>query len=64
MGSGQLAGMLAEEAKAMGLPLQLQAASANDPAVALAAGAVIGASNTASATEELAQRCDAIGFEN
>ena len=64
VGSGQLAGMLAEEAKAMGLPLQLQAASASDPAVALAAGAVIGASNTASATEELAERCDAIGFEN
>tara|TARA_E500000178_G_scaffold61381_3_gene58055 strand:- start:204 stop:1313 length:1110 start_codon:yes stop_codon:yes gene_type:complete len=56
--------MLSEAARAMDLELQLQAAAADDPAVAIAAGAVIGASNTPEATAALAERCDVIGFEN
>ena len=64
VGSGQLALMLAQAAGSMDLELQLQAAAAEDPAVALACGAVIGASNTPEATTALAERCDAIGFEN
>ena len=56
--------MLAQAAGSMDLELQLQAAAVEDPAVALACGAVIGASNTPEATTALAERCDAIGFEN
>jgi len=64
VGSGQLAVMLAEAAQAMGIELHLQASGASDPAVALAAGVVIGASGDGDATALLAQRCSRIGFEN
>ncbi len=64
VGSGQLAEMLAEAAQTMGLELHLQASDATDPAVALAAGAVIGDSSDGEATALLAQTCSRIGFEN
>jgi 5-(carboxyamino)imidazole ribonucleotide synthase len=56
--------MLAQEAPGLGLQLHLQAASASDPAVALASSVVLGDANDAAATAELARRCQVITFEN
>jgi 5-(carboxyamino)imidazole ribonucleotide synthase len=64
VGSGQLAGMLAEAAQEMGLELHLQASDPDDAAVALAAAAVFGASENGDATAQLAKQCRRIGFEN
>ena len=64
VGSGQLAVMLAEAAGPMGLNLALQASSASDPACKLVDEVVIGAATDGAATTQLAERCDAIGFEN
>ena len=64
VGSGQLAEMLAQAAKAMGLELHLQASRADDPANAIAAGVVLGEPEDGAATAELANRCARIGFEN
>ena len=64
VGSGQLAVMLAEAAGPMGLNLALQASSAGDPACKLVDEVVIGAASDGAATTQLAERCDAIGFEN
>ncbi|MGB1000968.1 MAG: 5-(carboxyamino)imidazole ribonucleotide synthase [Prochlorococcaceae cyanobacterium] len=64
VGSGQLAVMLAEAAAAMGLNLALQASSASDPACKLVDEVVIGAAPDGAATTQLAEHCDAIGFEN
>ena len=64
VGSGQLAGMLAEAAQKMGLELHLQASDPDDAAVALAAAAVFGPSENGDATAQLAKQCRRIGFEN
>jgi 5-(carboxyamino)imidazole ribonucleotide synthase len=64
VGGGQLALMLAQEAPGLGLQLHLQAASASDPAVALASSVVLGDANDAEATAALARRCQVITFEN
>jgi 5-(carboxyamino)imidazole ribonucleotide synthase len=64
VGSGQLAEMLAQAAKALGLELHLQASSADDPANAIAAGFVLGDPEDGEATAELARSCARIGFEN
>ena len=64
VGSGQLAGMLAEAAQKMGLELHLQASDPDDAAVALAAAAVFGPSENGDATTQLAKQCRRIGFEN
>ena len=64
VGGGQLALMLAQEAPGLGLQLHLQAASASDPAVALASSVVLGAADDVEATAALARRCQVITFEN
>jgi 5-(carboxyamino)imidazole ribonucleotide synthase len=64
VGGGQLALMLAQEAPELGLQLHLQAASANDPAVALASSVVLGDPDDVEATAALASRCQVITFEN
>jgi 5-(carboxyamino)imidazole ribonucleotide synthase len=56
--------MLAQEAPGLGLQLHLQAASASDPAVALASSVVLGAADDVVATAALASRCQVITFEN
>jgi 5-(carboxyamino)imidazole ribonucleotide synthase len=56
--------MLAQEAPGLGLQLHLQAASASEPAVALASSVVLGDANDAEATASLARRCQVITFEN
>ena len=56
--------MLAEAAGPMGLNLALQASSASDPACKLVDEVVIGAASDGAATTQLAERYDAIGFEN
>ena len=64
VGGGQLALMLAQEAPGLGLQLHLQAASASDPAVALASSFVLGDADDVEATAALARRCQVITFEN
>ncbi len=64
VGGGQLALMLTQEAPGLGLQLHLQAASANDPAAALASSVVLGDANDVEATAALARRCQVITFEN
>lgn len=64
VGGGQLALMLAQEAPGLGLLLHLQAASASDPAVALASSVVLGGPDDVEATAALARRCQVITFEN
>ena len=64
VGGGQLALMLAQEAPGLGLQLHLQAASASDPAVALASSFVLGDADDVVATAALARRCQVITFEN
>lgn len=64
VGGGQLALMLAQEAPGLGLQLHLQAASASDPAVALASSVVLGGPDDVEATAALARRCQVITFEN
>ncbi len=64
IGGGQLAWMMALEAPALGLELVVQTPNATDPAVALAAHAVLAPIDDAIATAKLAQLCDAIAFEN
>jgi 5-(carboxyamino)imidazole ribonucleotide synthase len=56
--------MLAQEAPGLGLQLHLQAASASDPAVALASSVVLGGPDDVEATAALARRCQVITFEN
>jgi 5-(carboxyamino)imidazole ribonucleotide synthase len=56
--------MLAQEAPGLGLQLHLQAASASDPAVALASSFVLGDADDVVATAALARRCQVITFEN
>lgn len=56
--------MLAEAAHAMDLELHLQATDPGDAAVALAAAAVFGPSESAAATAQLASSCRRIAFEN
>jgi 5-(carboxyamino)imidazole ribonucleotide synthase len=64
VGGGQLAWMLAAAARDLGVPLQVQTPSPDDPAVALASGVVLAAVDDCGATAELASRCSALSFEN
>ncbi|MEB3238914.1 MAG: 5-(carboxyamino)imidazole ribonucleotide synthase [Cyanobacteriota bacterium] len=64
VGSGQLAAMLVEASHGLELSLELLAADPGDPAVAAAAGAVIGSPADPEALGRLAARCDRIAFEN
>lgn len=64
IGGGQLAWMMALEAEALGLELIVQTPKSSDPAVSRASEVIFGAIADATTTEQLAQRCDAITFEN
>jgi 5-(carboxyamino)imidazole ribonucleotide synthase len=64
IGGGQLAGMMAQEAAALGLTLAVQTPDATDPAVALAQSHVLAAIADVAGTQQLAQQCGVITFEN
>lgn len=64
IGGGQLAWMMALEAEALGLELIVQTPKSSDPAVSRASEVIFGAIADATTTEQLAQRCDVITFEN
>ncbi|MEG3897370.1 MULTISPECIES: 5-(carboxyamino)imidazole ribonucleotide synthase [unclassified Microcoleus] len=64
VGGGQLAAMMGDAAKALGIELVVQTPDAADPAVSVADGAVLAAVDDVSATAQLADDCDVITFEN
>lgn len=64
IGGGQLAWMMTAPAKSLGIELIVQTPNSTDPAVALANDTILAAIDDASATSELANRCDVITFEN
>lgn len=64
IGGGQLAWMMADAAKLLGIDLIVQTPRATDPAVANATDAILASIHDATATAELAKRCDVITFEN
>ncbi|MDR9405126.1 MAG: 5-(carboxyamino)imidazole ribonucleotide synthase [Halothece sp. Uz-M2-17] len=64
IGGGQLAWMMGQEAQKLGVSFWVQAANADDPAVAIAEKSIIAPLSDLEATEQLAQNCDVITFEN
>ncbi|NJR49535.1 MAG: 5-(carboxyamino)imidazole ribonucleotide synthase [Leptolyngbyaceae cyanobacterium CSU_1_3] len=62
IGGGQLAWMMADAAKKLGVELVIQTPEATDPAVAIAAHTVLAAIDDAAATATL--NCEVITFEN
>ena len=64
VGGGQLAAMMGDAARVLGIELVVQTPHATDPAVSVAAGAVLAAIDDINATAELAARSDVITFEN
>lgn len=64
IGGGQLAWMMADAAKKLGIQLIVQTPSQNDPAAKIADDLVLAKIDDAKATAELATRCDVITFEN
>lgn len=64
IGGGQLAWMMADAAKTLGIELIVQTPSETDPAVAIAAHTVFASVADAQATAQLANQCDVITFEN
>lgn len=64
IGGGQLAWMMATEAKHLGLSLIVQTPHQSDPAVAMADQVVLGAVADAETTVRLSAQCDVISFEN
>lgn len=64
VGGGQLAWMLAREAKKLGVDLHVQTPDPNDPATREAASVVVGSLSDVVATRSLAQRAGQISFEN
>jgi 5-(carboxyamino)imidazole ribonucleotide synthase len=64
IGGGQLAWMMADAAKKLGIELYIQTPSSQDPAVSIAKNVVIAKIDDANATEKLAGYCDIITFEN
>jgi len=64
VGGGQLASMMGDAARALGIELVVQTPHATDPAVSVAAGAVLAAVDDVLATAQLADGCDVITFEN
>ncbi|MBD2447678.1 5-(carboxyamino)imidazole ribonucleotide synthase [Nostoc sp. FACHB-152] len=64
IGGGQLAWMMGEAAKKLGVELVVQTPSESDPAVSIAQDTVFAAIDDAKATEILAQKSDVITFEN
>jgi 5-(carboxyamino)imidazole ribonucleotide synthase len=64
VGGGQLAWMLAQAARDLGVALHVQTPGADDPATREAASVVLAPVDDVAATRELASRCRAISFEN
>jgi 5-(carboxyamino)imidazole ribonucleotide synthase len=64
IGGGQLAWMMADAAKALGVELVVQTPHATDPAVAIAANTILAPIDDVAATTQLAAGCDVITFEN
>ncbi|MGF1481460.1 MAG: 5-(carboxyamino)imidazole ribonucleotide synthase [Cyanophyceae cyanobacterium] len=64
LGGGQLAGMMAQAARNLGIELIVQTPSTDDPAVSLATDTVLAEIDDAAATAKLATLCDLITFEN
>jgi 5-(carboxyamino)imidazole ribonucleotide synthase len=64
IGGGQLAWMMADAAKTLGIDLIIQTPSPNDPAVAIAHETVVGAISDPTATALLSTKADVITFEN
>jgi 5-(carboxyamino)imidazole ribonucleotide synthase len=64
IGGGQLAWMMGDASKKLGLELIVQTPNQNDPAVSVAQDTVLAAVDDAKATEILAKKCDVITFEN
>lgn len=64
IGGGQLAWMMGPGAKALGLELRVQTPAKTDPAVAIAAAAIVADVADVAGTTALAAQCDVITFEN
>lgn len=64
IGGGQLASMMAEAAEKLEIDLIVQTPHPDDPAVKVAADTIFAGIDDASATAQLASRCDVITFEN
>ncbi|MGK7928547.1 MAG: 5-(carboxyamino)imidazole ribonucleotide synthase [Spirulina sp.] len=64
IGGGQLAWMMAKEAKSRNLELIVQTPNPEDPAATITAHPVFGAIADVEATQQLANCCDVITFEN
>ncbi|KAB8316378.1 5-(carboxyamino)imidazole ribonucleotide synthase [Tolypothrix campylonemoides VB511288] len=64
IGGGQLAWMMADAAKKLGVELVVQTPSINDPAVSISVDNIFASVDDANATAELAHKCDVITFEN
>lgn len=64
VGGGQLALMLAEAARPLGVDLHVQTPSRGDPASRLATSTVLAPLDDPAATRHLAERTEAISFEN
>jgi 5-(carboxyamino)imidazole ribonucleotide synthase len=64
IGGGQLAWMMSDAAKKLGIELYIQTPSPQDPAVGIAKDVVLAKIDDAKATEKLASYCDVITFEN
>lgn len=64
VGGGQLAWMLAREARKLGVALHVQTPDPRDPATAEASSVVLASLNDAQATRALARRAERISFEN
>jgi len=64
IGGGQLAWMMAKEAKILGIDLIIQTPKNDDPAVSLADDVLLAKVDDVEATKKLANLCDVITFEN
>ena len=64
IGGGQLAWMMADAAKKLGVDLIIQTPHKDDPAVSIAKDIILAEIDDAQATTKLANSCDVITFEN
>ena len=64
IGGGQLAWMMADAARKLGIELLVQTPRQRDPAVKIASQVILASVDDAQATEKLATLCDVITFEN
>ncbi|ACB50623.1 phosphoribosylaminoimidazole carboxylase, ATPase subunit [Crocosphaera subtropica ATCC 51142] len=64
IGGGQLAWMMATATEKLGIDLLIQTPHKDDPAVAIAHEVIFAPIEDAKATQQLAEKCDVITFEN